>query len=943
MLTLVLWLTAGSEAAEDRSWSFPSGLRVLIYSDDRFPVVHAALVVGTGNVDAPAERPDLPHIVEHVAFRGRSGDATLEDRLNALGCDHNGHTEPELTTYEASCPKRSSEDQVAALLSILDGGFAGIDANDVTLETRIVEHEYAFREGSPLPLYNAALQALYGPDHPYGIGVLPPPGAAPASLEAVTAFVAEHYRADVAVLSVVGDVDFAAVGRALAAHPKLVHPGLEPSDVRTFPAKEVSFLGYQADGPWYADPDHPERALAFASSPEPRYAHADPPQAPAVPLSTITAPILSSAVVVSWALPGVDFDNYFAEADLEPVASAEVADAVGRDVRASCSFGAGRTASTLSCIAYFDDAARTDTVRKQLVGAFERPWTWLLTDRVIGHGGHPSASFQVSEREAGGIDTALAAGEHLVLTDLSAYFSVKYGSQGAFDEASYLAVRDRWLGADRASVLLVTPGAGAGDDDPTAGTIAAPRGGTVAASAVDPDGPVVSAVVGARKTTAFDNGFRAVQIPVEAPWASYLLLFRQPDDYPADLAALVDPALVTPRKFHGRKLDWPFLPVGVSGQDYTWGGYTRLPVGFNDLVEEVMLGMRATFDPAQARKISPARIDARLAGAARSWRTPSYWLAQRLTELLVGDGTPLGMIPADRDRYAAMTADDVAAYMTAKFRPDNAELVIAGARPDPALDAELVKRFGAWPVPAEPRPAATTGNAFPTPPPTTLVAAPVEPSHTAMLQLSCPIDLRGRAPGERYAIGAVVELLLSDAAFRSVRDDSGAAYAVYADVFDHTVSHGPIARLTTWSSPADAGKAHAALRQVVAAAAAWPDDASLAAIRQRVLDGHRVRVDTMRSAADLVEKLDGRGIGVDVQDHLGELLAGVGPDDLATALATCDDHAFVGIVGDPATVGPALEAAGIAWSPLDWRALEDARIAELPPAIAKTEREWLAR
>ena len=94
---------APNDSAVFRRLTLDNGLRVLLVSDQRFNKSAAALVVGTGQIDDPADSEGMAHFLEHMLFLGTDKYPDVSDYGNFIrsnGGYNNAYTTSDHTNYQ---------------------------------------------------------------------------------------------------------------------------------------------------------------------------------------------------------------------------------------------------------------------------------------------------------------------------------------------------------------------------------------------------------------------------------------------------------------------------------------------------------------------------------------------------------------------------------------------------------------------------------------------------------------------------------------------------------------------------------------------------------------------------------------------------------------------------------------------------------------------------
>jgi predicted Zn-dependent peptidase len=194
----------------------PNGLRVIVAEDHLAPVVAINLWYAVGSKHEVRGKTGFAHLFEHVMFQGSRHVAKAEHvaLVQAAGGTMNGSTWLDRTNYFETMPAHQLElglwleaDRMATLLDALS-------QENLDNQREVVKNEKRWSyDNRPYGSWQEKLQAhLFPPDHPYHhptIGSMDDLDA--ASLEDVSGFFRTYYAPNNAVLSVVGDVESAAV------------------------------------------------------------------------------------------------------------------------------------------------------------------------------------------------------------------------------------------------------------------------------------------------------------------------------------------------------------------------------------------------------------------------------------------------------------------------------------------------------------------------------------------------------------------------------------------------------------------------------------------------------------------------------------------------------------------------------------------------------------
>ena len=196
-----------------QQFTLPNGLRVVVHTDRKAPVVAVSVWYNVGSTFEPAGRTGFAHLYEHLMFNG--SENAPEDFFvplkNVGATDYNGTTSFDRTNYFETVPTGALE-RALFLESDRMGWLTGAITQGVLDEQRgVVQNEK--RQGDNQP-YGLTQYRIYGglfpAGTPYGhtvIGSMADLDA--ASLDTVKAWFRDHYGPNNAVLVLAGDVDVA--------------------------------------------------------------------------------------------------------------------------------------------------------------------------------------------------------------------------------------------------------------------------------------------------------------------------------------------------------------------------------------------------------------------------------------------------------------------------------------------------------------------------------------------------------------------------------------------------------------------------------------------------------------------------------------------------------------------------------------------------------------
>ena len=199
-------------------FTLDNGLRVIVHEDRKAPVVAVSIWYHVGSRHEPAGKTGFAHLFEHLMFNGsENAPGDFFEPLREIGAtDFNGTTWYDRTNYFQTVPTAG-----LALALYLESDRMGhllgaVTQDKLDNQRGVVQNEKRQGDNQPYGLVDyAQIDALFGPDHPYGhstIGSMADLDA--ASLEDVQGWFRQHYGPNNAVLVLAGDID-AATARSL--------------------------------------------------------------------------------------------------------------------------------------------------------------------------------------------------------------------------------------------------------------------------------------------------------------------------------------------------------------------------------------------------------------------------------------------------------------------------------------------------------------------------------------------------------------------------------------------------------------------------------------------------------------------------------------------------------------------------------------------------------
>ena len=194
-----------------QAFMLPNGLRVLVHTDRKAPVVAVSVWYHVGSKDEPKGKTGFAHLFEHLMFNGsENSPGDFFEPLQQMGAtDYNGTTWFDRTNYFETVPT-GALDKVLWLESDRMGHLlGGIDQTKLDNQRGVVQNEKRQGDNEPFGTVDYVVYTTLFPEgHPYRhstIGSMADLNG--ASLEDVKNWFRANYGPDNAVLVLAGDVD----------------------------------------------------------------------------------------------------------------------------------------------------------------------------------------------------------------------------------------------------------------------------------------------------------------------------------------------------------------------------------------------------------------------------------------------------------------------------------------------------------------------------------------------------------------------------------------------------------------------------------------------------------------------------------------------------------------------------------------------------------------
>jgi len=708
------------------AFTLPNGLRVLVHTDRKAPVVAVSVWYGVGSKHEPKGKTGFAHLFEHLMFNGsENAPGDYFEPLQQVGAtDLNGTTWFDRTNYFQTVPT-GALDLALMLESDRMGHLLGaVTQEKLDNQRSVVQNEKRQGDNQPFGLVEyEQLENLYPSGHPYHhstIGSMADLNS--ASLEDVRGWFRDHYGPNNAIVVLAGDIDpttarqkvarwFGAISPGPAIRPVAAPvPTLDASKGKTIRDQVATTRIYRMWAiPGLDNPDNlPLRlsGLVLGGLASSRLDDALVRQRQVAVAVSASADIFAQAgqfVVYADVRPGIEPAAAAAALDAEIgafLASGPTADELtraatvwaGGEIRGLEKVGGfgGKAPTLAEGLLYSGDPEHyrktlervtklsPDEVKAAAAKWLSRPVFALTVEPgVRGEGGENRAGFYTGAGSGGAARPAFWRDPAL---------SDGVGASGF--------ARAGTTDPDRSQLPPV--GALAPLDFPEIERATLSNGMKVylaRRSAV----PLVSVRV------AFDAGFAAD--PATAPGTQALLLQLMDEG----TQSLDSSALARAKERLGASL------FGTANSDYTYFQVNALAPNLApslDLLSDyIRKPALAAADLERVRAQQLAAIGAEL-------KNPASLARRVLTTTLYGPAYPYGISPTgtgDPATVSALSREDLAAFHDRWFRPDRASIYVVGDTTLGAVVPMLESRFADWRAPAGPPPAKDFTAATPAP------------------------------------------------------------------------------------------------------------------------------------------------------------------------------------------------------------------------------------
>ncbi len=685
------------------SFTLDNGLRVIVHTDRKAPVVAVSVWYGVGSKHEPKGKTGFAHLFEHLMFNGsENAPGDYFEPLQQVGAtDFNGTTWLDRTNYFQTVPTGALERALFLESDRMGHLLGAVTQEKLTNQIGVVQNEKRQGDNQPYGLVEYAQQEnLFPPGHPYHhstIGSMDDIGN--ASLADVKQWFIDNYGPNNAVLVLAGDVD-----------------------VQTAKVLVDKYFGDIKRGKPVREVDAPVPTLSAPKS------------------EVMKDRVATTRIYRMWAVPGLnDKESVALQAAatvLGGLSSSRLDNALVRNekivVRVSANVQVFQHASIFEVNADVKPGVDPALVAKRLDEVINQFLAEGPTQDELERAKTVSVASTVRGLEAvggfGGKAVALAEGE--LYSNDPAFYKKELQRWAALKPAAVKASAKKWLSRPVYS-LTVEPGertetgaerggdpglkvSGAlsakhyrqpGEEQTLSPQMAVDRSKLPEVGALAPlDFPTIEraklsngmevvfaqrkAVPVVQVTLEFDAGYAAD--PKDALGTQSLMLSLMTEGTQSRTSVQIAEESERLGAFLGTGASLDRTSVTLNALTPNLGASTGL---FADVVRN------PKFDPSEVERLRGQQ----LARIASELNNPNAIASRTIWPMLFGAAHPYGVPPSgtgDADVVAKLTRDQLAAFHANWLRPDNGRFFVVGDASLSEVVSALEKSFGDWKAPA---------------------------------------------------------------------------------------------------------------------------------------------------------------------------------------------------------------------------------------------------
>jgi predicted Zn-dependent peptidase len=663
-----------------QEFTLANGLRVLVHTDRKAPIVAVSVWYNVGSKFEPAGKTGFAHLFEHLMFNGsENAPGDYFGPMKEVGAtDLNGTTWFDRTNYYETVPTPAL-DRALFLESDRMGYLTGAVTQGVLDEQRgVVQNEKRQGDNQPFGLVEySQLEALFPEGHPYRhstIGSMADLDA--ASLATVKDWFHDHYAPNNAILSLAGDID-------LATAKPLVE----------------KYFGAIKRGPVSVVPK------------------ADPPTLAAAKAEVMKDRVSTTRIYRMWAVPGVNNkDSVLLDVTagvLGGLSSSRLDNALVRKEKIAVRVSASnQTFAQIGLFEVYADvkqgvdpalvAKRLDEVMADLLA---KGPTADEVQRVAT--GSVTSTIQGLESVGGGNGKAATLAEGALYSNDPAFYKKRLATMAGATPATVKAATTKWL-TRPVYALTVEPGA---------------RAAYTEAAAVEPKPATDAPVKGTRGEMPGVANIADIDFPpaVHTNLKNGIeLIYAQRGAVPItqavisfDAGVAADPAA----KLGTQQLTLGMMDEGTTSLDSIQIAEAKerlgAAIGSGASSDRTSLTLSAPSpnlvpaldlfaDIVRNPAFAPAEVDRvknqQLAQIQAELTSPGGLASRVMPRLVYGAASPYAKSfgSGDPKAVAALTRDDLIAFQHAWIRPDKARIFVVSDRPLAEVKAAVDAEFGDW-------------------------------------------------------------------------------------------------------------------------------------------------------------------------------------------------------------------------------------------------------
>ena len=189
-------------------YSFPNGLRVLLYPDDANPKVTVNVTYLVGSRHEGYGETGMAHLLEHMDFIETTNGRQIKNEIVSKGASWNGTTSFDRTNYYETVP--ATDDNLKWALGLEADRMVNVKFTKQILDTEmtVVRNEFERGENSPQSILRERVEATAYLWHNYGKSTIgSKEDIEKVPVERLAAFYHKFYQPDNAVLVITGRLD----------------------------------------------------------------------------------------------------------------------------------------------------------------------------------------------------------------------------------------------------------------------------------------------------------------------------------------------------------------------------------------------------------------------------------------------------------------------------------------------------------------------------------------------------------------------------------------------------------------------------------------------------------------------------------------------------------------------------------------------------------------